>query len=232
MIRIKNVFTKLKLFFILILILIALFYSLKNGAVVTAKFFFSNITIRQVFFEENKINHKGSHDPDRRFFNLLYDNYNDFKNFRFLKLINKIDKIKNIDIMQTEYYLEYELINKLKELSKIPIKEKKFTAIYIPKKLKIYMDLSCDQLMIPFIVPAISNIVLINGLPIEGIKSCFGHRREYGYSRYMKYNKSAKIENLDSQSICKLARNEGLKRVIELSRLEDKYTHIVHNCDN
>ena len=232
MIKIKNILTDVKSFFFLILILITIFYSLKNGSVVTVKFFFSNIAIRQGFFEENNVNYKGTHDPGKRFLKLFYNNYYDFMNFRFLKIIKNTNKLKSIDIRKTEYHLEYELINKLKDFSNISIKEKKFTAIYIPKNLKTYMNLSCDQFMLPFLVPAISNIVLINGLPPEGIKSCYGHRREYGYLRYTKFNKKAKIENLDSLSLCKIARKEGIKKVIELSRFEDKFSHIVHNCDN
>ena len=75
MIKIKNILTDVKSFFFLILILITIFYSLKNGSVVTVKFFFSNIAIRQGFFEENNVNYKGTHDPGKRFLKLFYNNY-------------------------------------------------------------------------------------------------------------------------------------------------------------
>ena len=228
----KNILSNYKALLFLILILFAIFHSLKNGSIVSAKFFFSNLAIRQGFFEENNIKYKGTHEPGRRYIELLNENYNDAKNLRFFEILNSLSKVKNFDITETEYNLEYKLIKKLKDLSRLPLREKKISAIYLSNSLQTFWNLSCDKLMLPFIVPAITNIVMIDGLPSENIKSCYGHRREYGYSRYLKYNKKTKSGDLDSKSICEIARDQNIKKVIEIYRSGLNYKSFVHNCEN
>ena len=49
--------------------------------------------------------------------------------------------------------------------------------------------------MSPFLAPAISNIVMIDGLPVNK-SSCFGHKGEYGYLRYNEYNKKTNLFHL------------------------------------
>ena len=85
--------------------------------------------------------------------------------------------------------------------------------------------------MAPFIVPAITNIVMLSGLPIDNIESCYGHRREYGYARYKEYNKSPNIDHLTPQILCKKAEKEGLKKIIEIIQVEkNNFDTIIHNC--
>ena len=67
----KNILFNYKALLFLIFILFAIFHSLKNGSIVSAKFFFSNLAIRQGFFEENNIKYKGTHEPGRRYIELL-----------------------------------------------------------------------------------------------------------------------------------------------------------------
>ena len=229
--EIKKMLNNLKFLLFLILILFAIINSLKNGMIETSKFFLSNIAIRQGFFEENNVDYKGTHEPGKRYMNLLYENYDDLKNLKLSKIFNKINKIKIIDIKTTEYELEYELINKLKYLSNLSSKEKKNIAIYLPQNLSTFWNLSCDKLMLPFLVPSITNIVMINGLPPSNIKSCYGHRREYGLARYRKLNKKFIPGVLDSSQICNIAQKEGIEKVIEIYRLDKKFDHIIHKCN-
>lgn len=218
-------------FLFLIFISISIVFSIIHTFYAGAHFILGNIAIRESFFYENNINYKGTHEPGMRFMNLLRDDYLMIKNLDFLDMKKTFNKIKSIDINKTEYFLERELINTLIKLSKLPISEKKISAIYIPKNISTYWNISCDRLMAPFIVPAITNIIMLNGLPIDNIKSCYGHRREYGYARYREYNKSPSVNHLNPQILCKMAKKEGLKKIIELIQVEKKYFDtIIHNC--
>jgi len=215
----------------LILISISILFSIKHTLVASSHFILGNIAVRESFLYENNINYKGTHEPGRRFMNLISENILTIKNLNFLEMKESFKKIKNIDVNKTEYYLEYALINKLIELSDLPVSEKKISAIYIPKNISTYWNISCDRLMAPFIVPAITNIIMLGGLPIDNIESCYGHRREYGYARYREYNKSSSVNHLNPQILCKMAKKEGLKKIIELIQVEKKYFDtIIHNC--
>ena len=228
----KKIIFDFKSFLFLILILIPIYYSTKHTLISSSKFILSNITIRESFLYPNDINFKGTHAPGKRFINLLMNNYYNFKTMNIAEIIKTLKKIRNINIMETDYFLEYELIKTLNNLSKLSIKEKKYTAVYIPKNIKTYWNLSCDTLMTPFVAPAIANMVMLRGLPINNIESCYGHRREYGYARYKEYKKNPEINHLNPEDLCQIAKKEGLIRVIELVKSNNKYNYKIYNCND
>ena len=226
---------RLNLFSLLIFILIfvAIIYSVRNTLAVGANFFLGNIAIRESFFHENNINYKGTHEPGKRFMNILQEYYLKIMNLDILDIKEVLQMTKNINISKTEYFLEYRLIKTLIRLSRLPNSQKKISAIYIPKKIHTYWNISCDSLMAPFIIPAITNITLIDGLPMNNIKSCYGHRREYGYARYIEYNKSASLEVLSPKDLCLQAKKDDLKQVIEIIETDNKeyFDTKIYKCE-
>jgi len=222
---------KIKFILFSLLFLIMIFFSIKNTLVVGGKFILSNITIREIFFYENNIIYKGTHEPGQRYLNLLKKNYSHIKNFNFYEINEIIKKIKTIDINKTDYSLEYELMKTLTKLSKLPISEKKISAIYIPKNIDVYWNISCDRFMAPFITPAITNILMVDGLPIHNIESCYAHKREYGYARYIEYNKKSSWKKLDPKALCRKANKDGITKIIELIEVEKKFFNtITYDC--
>ena len=210
--------------------MIATFFSVKNALIVNIYFFLENISIRESFFYDNDVNFKGTHDSGDRYFKILSKNISNLTNFNFKEIKNTLIKIKDLKIENTDYFLEYKLIEKLKELSNMPSAEKKITAIYIPKSIDAYSNISCDRLMSPFLTPAISNIVMLDGLPVNK-DSCFGHKTEYGYPRYESYNKIANLFHLEPKQLCDRAKKEGLKKVIELVEIDLDIKTKVYNCN-
>lgn len=215
----------------IIIFFIGVFFSIKNTYIVNSHFFLENVSIREAFFYENKVNFKGTHEPGERYFSILSNNITNIKNFDIKKIKSTFKKIKDLDIKSTDYFLEYKLVKLLQELSNLPNTEKKLTAIYVPKSITTYLNISCDTHMIPFIVPAISNIAMIDGLPLKNKSSCFGHKNEYGYLRYNAYNKKANLFHLKPSQLCDKAVDEGLKKVIELVKLDSDFKTKVYICE-
>jgi len=221
----------LKSYIFFVLFFISAFFAIKNALIVNIYFFLGNVSIRESFFYENDVNFKGTHEPGDRYFKILSKNISHLRNFDFEEIKNTLIKIKDLKIEDTDYLLEYKLIEKLKELSNIPRVEKKFIAIYIPRSIDAYLNISCDKLMSPFIAPAISNIVMIDGLPLKRNDSCFGHVTEYGYPRYKSYNKTANLFHLEPKQLCDKAKKEGLKKVIELVESGSDIKTKVYKCN-
>ena len=220
----------LKSYIFFVVFVISAFFAIKNALIVNIYFFLGNVSIRESFFYENDVNFKGTYEPGDRYFKILSKNISNIKNLNFKEIKNTLIQVKNLKIENTDYYLEYKLIEKLKELSKMPNAEKKLTAIYVPKSISSYWNISCDTHMVPFLVPAISNIAMIEGLPFKYISSCFSHKNEYGYLRYNEYNKKTNLFHLKPSQLCDKAANEGLKTVIELVEQNFDFKTIIYNC--
>ena len=96
------------------------------------------------------------------------------------------------------------------ELSTIPNSIKKESALYIPKTLKVYWNLSCDTHMPPFVAPAIANMAMIEGMPLRDQKnSCYTHFYDYGYNTYRIRGIKAKWIEIDHEKICQKAKLVG-----------------------
>ena len=220
---------KASLFFFIIVA--AVFFAIKNTIYINGSFFLSNIAIREAFFYENNINFKGTHEPGtRRYMKLIKRNYHNLRNFNFSAMKKTYSKIKSLEIKNTDYALEYELIKTLNNLSNLTNAEKKISAIYIPKNIDTYWNVSCDKYMAPFVAPAITNIVMLDGLLLDNQVTCYGHINENGYMRYKQFNKKASLFQLKPSELCTKAKKEGLNKVIEIFEEDSVFKTKVYNC--
>ena len=158
---------------------------------------------------------KGTHEGGEDYFKKINKYINLLKNLKFLEFYNVVKNLLIIDYKKTNFYNEYILIKKLENYYNLPEKYKFTTGIYIDKSNRVFWDLSCDRLMIPFVVPAISNIALISGLPeYPWEKSCFGNLSGYGYGRYKDtFNQNVQ---LTEDELCKFAKVDNFKNVIKI----------------
>jgi len=218
-------------YILILFIIIAFGYSLKNSIIVNAQFFLSNIVIRESFLLENDINFKGIREPgQRRYVKLIQENYNLFKNLKFNQILNKINKLKKINIQDSEYIDEYKILSLLKNLSIMPRNQKYKSGIYISKDIIPYWNLSCDKYMSSFVSTAITNIVMIRGL-IYDENSCYGIHEDYGFIRYKSYNKKPININLRKNELCQIAKMEKLEKIIEIIKDNNDYKIIYHKCN-
>ena len=210
---------------------------LRNYFSTTTQYLLSNISIREAFFGNNEgkfdanndgildFVKKGTHDGGQEYFDRIYNYIDLIKNLKFKELKNILNKTYKIKIEDTQFYTEYLLIEKLKEFSKLDKKERSKMAIYIPKSNKVFWNLSCDSLMIPFIVPAISNISGILSLPtLPWSDSCFGQIDGYGYGVYYKYfREEIPLSDLDytDKALCIEAQKYLINKIIKLNIKKD-----------
>ena len=170
----------------LIIVFIILFFSFRNISYSFLNYVASNLSVRETLIFENSIKNKGTHEGSIQYKKLIKNNINMFVSLDYKKTIEKYKLYKSFDLKNNNYISELNLMNRLDLLSKKKNNFKKNSIIYSPRSVNDFWDISCDTHMIPFIVPAISNIAMINGLPNLQKESCFGHKLEYGYYQYYK----------------------------------------------
>ena len=84
--------------------------------------------------------------------------------------------------------------------------------------------------MSPFVAPAITNMAMIEGLPMRD-SSCYTHFFDYGYFTYQLLGNKAEFIEMTSEQICERAKQEGFLRVIEITQNEKgNITTISHEC--
>jgi hypothetical protein len=129
------------------------------------------------------------------FISFLFNFYTETKSFLEDYLKNKTEFARISENQFNNDIEEYRkiLINKLLELDKLPISLKSKTLIYIPASNTIFWELKffSKSLSVPLMVPAISGIAMIDGLPARSQVYVLN----FGYSSYkqfeeIKYNKS------------------------------------------
>ena len=209
--------------------LLILYTAGKNISASIIYYVASNLTIRESLYFENDVTMKGTHWGSESYKIFLS------KNRRLVKNPLKYDKlffiIKNVSLTNSNFKKEYEILEILYNLSKKPNSFKKLTAIYIPQTLTSYWDMSCDSHMPSFIVPAITNIAMIQGLPLLDKETCYTHQFGYGFTEYYKRGKNAQINTMFKNELCLLAKEEGFKRVIEITKdSKGNIIKITHEC--
>jgi len=240
MIIFKKIILNIFIFFILLL-------CFRNYISTTSQYVLSNISIREAFLYNNEglfdanndgeldFVKKGTHEGGEDYFYRINEYLTYLKNFDINQIIKIKERISNIDIKETQFNKEYILINKLIELSKIKRDDRKKIAIYIPKSNRVYWDLSCDSLMIPFIVPAISNITSILSLPtMPWSKSCFGQLDGYGYGIYYKnLNEQIPVNDIDYEDykLCHEAKKYSIYKIIKLYFIKNDIVAEELNCN-
>ena len=195
-------------------------------------FIASNLSVRQSFYFENEVNKKGTHWGAITYGQTNRQHKLDLAKFNYSNVLSAFIDVNQMDPLKTNYSKEYRLINLLFKLSKLLKSYKKQTALYIPKTLDVYWNLSCDTHMPSFVAPAIANMAMIEGLPMrDQTTSCFTHFNEYGYLTYLIRGIKANIIEMDHNKICQKAKQNGFKRIIEIN--ENKIGDIItinHEC--
>jgi len=209
--------------------LILIFFAIKNILQVTIQFQASNITINQSFNNQNTISKKGTHEGGETYLNNLRHNMYLISRLKINEIYQIYINLKNSNIENSNFYKEYEIINLIYELSKLP--NKKHSMVYIRNDLDEFWDISCDSHLASFIVPAIANISMIRGLPNLEKKSCFGHKLEYGHFLYYNNGNSFETNILEKKYLCKILKDQGMKFLIYLDYdFQGKITYFRYRC--
>ena len=149
-----------------------------------------------------------------------------------MKIVETFSDVSDIDPLESNFAKEFQLLSLLKELGKHPNDFKRETALYVPKTLSTYWDISCDSHFAPFVAPAITNMAMIEGLPIRDQKtSCYTHFDDYGYMTYRIRGIKAEWMEMDYEIICKKAKQKGFQRIIEINNNDiGDIISIFHEC--
>jgi hypothetical protein len=196
-------------------------------------FIATNLSVRQSFYFTNDVNKKGTHSGGDTYANITRKHKLDLLSFNYTQVLQSYLALKHLDPQKTNFSKEYSLIQLLYDLSSLSGPYKKETAVYIPKTFDVYWNLSCDTHMPPFVAPAITNMAMIEGLPIrDQKKSCYTHFDNYGYITYrIRGIKANKIE-MNHEEICQKAKSKGFVRIIEINEnAEGKIFPIYHECN-
>lgn len=100
------------------------------------------------------------------------------------------------------------LMDKLHELSRLPIHEKRKTLVYIPKSIGLFWKSFGSCRTTPFIVPAITGMAMLDGLPDVNCKT-----RYYGYEVYKRSTGTFRV-GAKQELICEKALAKGFSQVI------------------
>ena len=215
------------------LIFCIFFYkSLVNIRFTLIDYISNNISIREAFYFDNDVNNKGTHWGGYKFRETVSNNSHMLRYFWRYGIGNVFDKVTHISDGKSKFNKENEIIDLLYDISARNNSFKIETAIYIPKTLKTFWDMSCDTHMTPFIVPSISNIAMIGGLPSLNRNSCYTHLDAYGYSEYYETGKSALNIPINKERVCEKGKLEGFKRVIVfMLSSDDELVTETYECD-
>lgn len=207
--------------------IISAFWNISYSAVT---FIATNLSIRESFKLDNNIFNKGTHSGGARYIaNTRKIKYLLIK-ADLIKVYNAFANTSNIDPISSKYASEHKLINLLKHINKYDSYYKKYTALYIPKSITTYWDLSCDSHFAPFVATSITNIALIDGLPLRKY-SCYRKYLNYGYSTYFINNIKPAEKRIPKNILCNKAVKYKFKRVIEIAKsISGNYSTIIHEC--
>ena len=194
-------------------------------------FIATNLSVRESFYFANEVNNKGTHWGGDKYRLTTRQHKIDLAQFRYANALKSFKTLNHINPLESNFSKEYELIALLYNISELSNSYKKETALYIPKTLEVYWNLSCDSHMPPFVAPAIANIAMIEGMPISK-NSCYTHFTDHSFNSY--YIRGIKAEWLEMTHgiICQKAKQNGFKRIIEIN--ENKMGEIIsiyHECE-
>lgn len=123
---------------------------------------------------------------------------------------------------------KYKLIDVLEALETMPISEKKKTVVYVPQSNKIYWDhdlYNWNKIFTnPFLVPAVTGIAMIDGMPEFGCDVTF-----WGYSYYKPRQNS---KDYEIKTIYEKALDKGFVNLIIIYSKDYELSVIKINPDN
>ena len=196
--------------------LIIVFFSKKNVGHVTVDFLAQNFSIRDNLNLNNSVNSRGTHSGSVIYNEIRKKNISNIITLNRKELFKKFKSLKNIEYSNVSDQVE--ILNILLNLSKQSFQERSKSIVFIPRSLNEYWDMSCDTHMTPLIVPAFSSIAMYDGLPDLDLKSCYGHKLEYGFYKYYKNNKKFK-NKVDMD--CKDLDINNYNRIIKINKVNN-----------
>ena len=187
-------------------------------------FIATNLSVRESFYFANDVNNKGTHWGGDKYRMTTRRHKLDLAQFRYTNVLKSFKKLNHINPLKSNFSKEYRLITLLYNIGKLSNSYKKETALYIPKTLEVYWNLSCDSHMPPFVAPAIANMAMIEGMPIRK-NSCYTHFTDHGFNTYYIRGIKAEWMEMVHDKICQKAKQKGFKRIIEIN--ENKMGEII-----
>ena len=197
--------------------------SVWNAYYSVINFIATNLSIRESFYFTNEVEQKGTHWGGENYRLKVRQHKLELVKLKYMDVLTAYDNVKNIDLYNSKFIKEFQLISLLFEIEGKSNSYKRETALYIPKIFDVYWNLSCDSHMPSFVAPAITNMAMIEGLPIKD-SSCYKHFLDYGYNTYYLLEKNAVLLDMTQQQICERAKKEGFKRVIKIYENDGKIT--------
>ena len=206
--------------------------ALWNFSYALITFIATNLSVRESFYFSNDLSKKGTHSGGDNYILKTRGNKYSLISLNFMKIVETFSDVSDIDPLESNFAKEFQLLSLLKELGKHPNDFKRETALYVPKTLSTYWDISCDSHFAPFVAPAITNMAMIEGLPIRDQKtSCYTHFDDYGYMTYRIRGIKAEWMEMDYQIICQKAIQKGFQRIIEINKNDlGDIISIFHEC--
>ena len=179
----------------------------------------SNITIRESFIFDNKVTKKGTHWGADTYYSTNRKHKISLIKFDYSSIFDSFINIHKKLPDYSNYKEEADLISLLLKLSQNSTINKRDTALYIPKTIDTYWNLSCDSHMPPFVGPAVANYVMIEGLPLRDRNtSCYSHFESYGYQTYELLGRKAQYIEMNHSEICLHAKKRGFSKIIQIGR--------------
>ena len=212
------------------LIPLFIFSALWNAYYSIISYISTNISIRESFYFTNDVEQKGTHWGGEKFRLSTRKHKLNIAQFKFGEIYKTFTDIGLVDPLKSNFSKEYKLITHLYNISKLSNQYKKNTALYIPKTLDVYWNLSCDSHMPPFVAPAITNMAMIEGMPMRK-KSCYSHFTDHGYNTYHIRGIVAEWKEMNHVKICHKAKRKGFNRIIEINENDiGEFISIYHEC--
>ncbi|MDG2992418.1 hypothetical protein L3556_15980 [Candidatus Synechococcus calcipolaris G9] len=123
---------------------------------------------------------------------------------------------------------QIEIYEQLKALDRLPVVEKRRSLVYISKDYDLFWNwLHYNCISSPFIIPAVSGIPLIGGLP-----DCFFEKNisTVGFSYYSQISPQSQ-ENMPLSDLCKIAKEKGFDQIYVLEQDQNQlFTFSKNEC--
>ena len=129
---------------------------------------------------------------------------------------------------------QQDMVNILLQAYKLPLSEKRSTALFIPQNNRAYWGLAakigCST--VPFIAPALSGIAMVDGLPpAECVSTGENLLVSCGYECYqLRTAEQTAIDRAD-KTVCAKAREKGFKTVIRIDETDTGLQQTAIHCE-
>jgi hypothetical protein len=128
----------------------------------------------------------------------------------------------NLNNLSNYDNINYELIKILESIDKNKLINKRETCIYIPKSNRVFWDMQTRQNGTPFIVPGITSLAMIEGLPdLESTSRNLRGYHLYNFDSNKKAN--SKYEELSNNELKLSARQRGFSKIIKISYINNEF---------